>query len=113
MGIRGLSGITAVPMRWAINRFGRGARRPADGSYRHLQLDSNHYLTSDTRAHDSSLAETTTYTCDATTELVTSITDPLSRVTNFVYDGNNSDITLANLTIVTEAAGTSQASTTT
>jgi YD repeat-containing protein len=79
---------------------------------RSLDFDANGYLTADTRAFGSTnpAAEKTTYSRDSATELVISITDPLLRVTNFIYDGNNSNITLANLTRVTEAAGTMQAS---
>jgi YD repeat-containing protein len=46
------------------------------------------------------------------TELVTSMTDSLGRVTNFVYDGSNSNIALANLTSITELAETSNPLTT-
>ncbi len=79
-----------------------------DNTQRSLDFDANGYLTADTRAYGSAKAEKTTYTRDAATELVKSITEnagrALSRVTNFVYDGGGA-ITLANLTRVTEAAG--------
>jgi len=108
------SGTSAVTYNYTTDANGKITAVTADlpdSSHRKLQFDTNHYLTSDTRANGSTNppAETTTYTRDAATELVTSITEPVtntvSRTTNFVYDGNNSNITLANLTKVTEAAG--------
>ena len=108
------SGTSAVTYNYTTDANGQITAVTADftdGSHRKLQFDTNHYLTSDTRANGSTnpAAEATTYTRDAATELVTSITEPVtntvSRTTNFVYDGNNSNITLANLTKVTEAAG--------
>lgn len=89
-----------------------GANIPGSGSKRVLTFDTNGYLTGDARASGSSISETSTFTRDAITELITSTTDSLGRVTNLVYDNNNNNITLANLTSVTVAAGTSQASTT-
>ncbi len=108
------SGTSAVTYNYTTDANGKITAVTADlpdSSHRKLQFDTNHYLTSDTRANGSTNppAETTTYTRDAATELVTSMTEPVtntvSRTTNFVYDGNNSNITLANLTKVTEAAG--------
>ncbi|MGA2410971.1 MAG: RHS repeat domain-containing protein [Candidatus Binataceae bacterium] len=56
-----------------------------------------------------STLETTTYTRDSANELITSSLDPLNRTTTFTCDGNNSDITLGNLTSVIWAYGTSAA----
>ena len=61
--------------------FGRPTRREASGTF--------------------------TYARDPSTELVTSITDPLNRQTTFIYDGNG------NIISVTRLVGTQQAVTTT
>src|SRR5260370_262454 len=108
------SGTSAVTYNYTTDANGKITAVTADlpdSSHRKLQFDTNHYLTSDTRANGSTNppAETTTYTRDAATELVTSIReDPVGRVTNFVYD-NGGAIAAANLTKVTEAPGPSGA----
>jgi len=88
----------------------KGSREPAKQSQRTLTFDDNGYLIQDERGIASgSTPETTTYTRDSANELITSILDPLNRTTTFTYDGNNSDITLGNLTSVIEAYGTNEA----
>ncbi|MGH3660022.1 MAG: hypothetical protein ACRDUA_25560, partial [Micromonosporaceae bacterium] len=67
---------------------------------------AGHVLTA-TRAYGTGLAQTTTYTRDATTHRPTRITDALGRHTDFTYDS------AGNVLTVTRLAGTGNAVTTT
>ncbi len=74
-----------------------------NGNVRILNFNSAGYVTSETRASGTSLAQTTTYTRDPTSNLVTSSVDALGRTTNFGYNS------MGDLTSLTYLAGTSNA----
>lgn len=61
------------------------------------------YPTADTTAYGTSLAQTTSYTRDPASNLITEITDARRRKTDYGYDSTG------NLTSVTDLAGTAQA----
>jgi RHS repeat-associated protein len=73
---------------------------------RHVYFDGNGYLTEDIKAPGLPEQQTATFTRDPNTELITSVTDQLGRVTDYFYDS------LGNITSVTRLAGTPQAVTT-
>jgi YD repeat-containing protein len=77
------------------------------GNVERIAFNAGGQPTSITRAYGTSLAQTTTYTRNATTNLPTRITDALSRNTDFTYDSKGNVLT------VTRLAGTSNAVTTT
>lgn len=77
-----------------------------DGDKENVLFDpTSGYVSSDTYAYNTPLAETITYVREAS-GLVDSQTDPLGRTTTFTYDA------LGNVTSVTRLAGTSDAVTT-
>jgi RHS repeat-associated protein len=73
---------------------------------RHMEFNSNGFLTKDVLAQGQPEQQTTTYTRDPSTNLVQSMTDALSRTTTYTYDA------VGNTTSVTQLAGTSQPVTT-
>jgi len=77
-----------------------------NGYVRHMEFNSNGFLTKDVLAKGHPEQETTTYTRDPNTNLLQSKTDPLSRTTSYTYDA------VGNTTSVTQLAGTSQPVTT-
>ena len=77
------------------------------GHVRRVTFNAAGYPLTDTRAYGTSIAQTTTYTRDAASNLVTSMTDALGRQTAFTYNGQGKVLT------VTRLAGTSNAVTTT
>ena len=77
------------------------------GHVRRVTFNSAGYPLTDTRAHGTALAQTATYTRQATTHLPTSTTDALGRRTDFTYDAQGNVLTLTRL------AGTAEAVTTT
>jgi uncharacterized protein RhaS with RHS repeats len=56
------------------------------GNVRRVTFNANGYALADTRAYGTAIAQTTTYTRDATSSLVTSMTDALGRQTTFTYN---------------------------
>jgi RHS repeat-associated protein len=76
------------------------------GYVRRVTFNSAGYPLTDTRAHGTALAQTTTYVRDSA-HRVTSVTDALSRTTAFTYD------TAGNVLTVTRLSGTGNAVTTT
>ncbi len=76
------------------------------GLVRRVTFNSQRYVLTDTRAVGRPEQQATTYTRQAGTNLVQSVTDALSRQTTFTYD------TKGNVTSVTRLAGTPQAVTT-
>jgi RHS repeat-associated protein len=84
-----------------------------DGHVRHLDYNADGYVTRDIKAKGETEQQITTYGRDTTTNLILSETDPLNRLTNYTYDGNNANITDANITAVARAVGTVDAATTT
>jgi RHS repeat-associated protein len=77
------------------------------GNVERLTFNSAGHVLTSTRAYGTALAQTTTYTRDATTHLPTRITDALGRNTDFTYDSQGNPLT------VTRLAGTGSAVTTT
>ena len=77
------------------------------GHVRRVTFNSDGYPLTDTRAHGIALAQTTSYTRQAGTNLPTSVTDALGRQTDFTYDSQGNVLTLTRL------AGTAEAVTTT
>ncbi len=78
-----------------------------NGIKRQYFFNSAGYLTKDVRAQSLSLAETTTYARDSSTNHILSITDNIGRVTGYAYDS------LGNVTSITKLQGTSNAVSTT
>jgi RHS repeat-associated protein len=66
---------------------------------RNVQFNSAGYITSDTRASGTAIAETTTYTRDPTSGFITAVTDQLGRETCLAYDS------LENVRSVTQLCG--------
>jgi RHS repeat-associated protein len=77
------------------------------GHVERLTFNANHYIVTDVQALGAPEARTTTATRQAGSNLVTAITDGLSRRTEYAYDGSGRVLT------VTRLAGTSDAVTTT
>ena len=77
-----------------------------NGYIRHMEFNSSGFITKDILAKGQSEQQTTTYDRDPNTNLVQSMTDPLSRTTSYAYDG------VGNTLSVTQLAGTSQPVTT-
>jgi RHS repeat-associated protein len=77
------------------------------GNVERLTFNSAGHVLTSTRAYGTALAQTTTYTRNATTNLPTRITDALGRNTDFTYDSSGNVLT------VTRLAGTGNAVTTT
>jgi RHS repeat-associated protein len=75
----------------------------ADSVNHKLTFNPAGYLISRDDAPAQTYAQPTTYTRDAATNLITSILDPLTRTTNFGYDG------VGDVTSITYAAGSPQA----
>lgn len=73
---------------------------------RQLDFDNNGYVTEDIQADGLPEQQTTQYARASGTELVTSVTDQLGRVTAYVYDS------LSNILSITRLSGTPQAVTT-
>jgi RHS repeat-associated protein len=73
---------------------------------RQVYFDNNGYVTEDIQADGLPEQQTTQYARASGTELVTSVTDQLGRVTAYVYDS------LSNIISITRLSGTSQAVTT-
>jgi RHS repeat-associated protein len=73
---------------------------------RRLTFNAAGRVLTDTHAHGTGVAQTTTYTRHATSQRVETVTDALSRQTTYAYDTNN------NVTSVTRLAGTGDAVTT-
>ncbi len=79
-----------------------------NGNVEQKVFDTNGFVSGVTYALGvSGVQQSFTYARDPSTELITSLTDPLGRQTTYGYDGN------ANLTSVTRLAGTPNAVTTT
>ena len=74
-----------------------------NGNVRVLNFNSSGYVTSETDASGTAIAETTTYTRDPASNLVQTSTDALGRVTNFGYNS------MGDLTGLTYLFGTSNA----
>lgn len=77
------------------------------GYVRRFTFNAAGRVLTDTPAHGTALAQTTTYTRDATSQRVDAVTDALGRQTTLGYDANN------NVTSLTRLAGTADAVTTT
>ena len=77
------------------------------GNVRRLTFNGAGRVLTSTRAYGTGIAQTTSYTRDATTHLPTRITDALGRNTDFTYDSKGNVLT------VTRLAGTGNAVTTT
>jgi len=77
------------------------------GNIRRVTFNANGYALTDTRAYGTAVAQTTTYTRDATSSLVSTMTDALGRQTAFSYNS------LGQVLTATQLAGTSDAVTTT
>ncbi len=77
-----------------------------NGNVERSQFNSDGYLTSDTRAYGTALAQTTTITRQSGTDLPTSVTDQLGRTTAYTYDE------FGNVASITTESGTSSAETT-
>ena len=77
------------------------------GSVERLVFNSDHYITSDTRAYGTTLARTTTTERQLRSNLVTAVVDGLSRRTEYTYDSTGHVLTVKRL------AGTANAVTTT
>jgi RHS repeat-associated protein len=77
------------------------------GNVERFTFDAAGHVLTDTRAHGTSIAQTTTYTRNATSHAVQSATDGLGRQTTFTYDS------FGNVTSVMRLAGTVDAVTTT
>ena len=73
------------------------------GKVRRVTFNAVGYPLTDTRAYGTAVAQTTTYTRDATSNLVTAMTDALGRQTAYTYD------TQGNVVTVTRLAGTGNA----
>jgi RHS repeat-associated protein len=73
---------------------------------RQLDFDNNGYVTEDIQADGLSIQQTTQYARESGTELVSSVTDQLGRVTAYLYDA------LSNILSITRLSGTPQAVTT-
>jgi RHS repeat-associated protein len=76
------------------------------GYVRRFTFDGVGRVLTDTPAYGTGVAQTTTYTRDATSHRVDTVTDALSRQTTYSYDTKN------NVTSVTNLAGTADAVTT-
>ena len=74
-----------------------------NGNVRVLNFNSSGYISSETQASGTSIAQTTTYTRDPSSNVITSTTDALNRINNYTYDS------MGNLTSLTLLAGTSNA----
>jgi RHS repeat-associated protein len=70
-----------------------------DDEIRSVQFNSAGYITSDTQASGSSIAETTTYARNPTSGFINTVTDQLGRETCYAYDS------LENVTSVTQLCG--------
>jgi RHS repeat-associated protein len=77
------------------------------GYVRRFTFDAAGRVLTDTQAHGTAIAQTTTYTRDATSHRVDTVTDTLGRQTTYAYDAKN------NVTGVTRLAGTGDAVTST
>jgi RHS repeat-associated protein len=77
------------------------------GNVRRVTFNANGYALTDTRAYGTAAAQTTTYTRDATSNLVGTMTDALGRQTTFTHNTQGQVLT------VTRLAGTGDAVTTT
>jgi len=77
------------------------------GNVRRVTFNANGYALTDTRAYGTAAAQTTTYTRDATSNLVSTMTDALGRQTTYTYNTQGQVLT------VTRLAGTGDAVTTT
>ena len=77
-----------------------------NGYIRHMEFNSNGFLTKDVLAQGDPEQQTTTYTRDPNTNLVQSKTDALGRTTAYTYDS------LGNTLSETQLAGTSSPATT-
>ncbi|MFJ6943304.1 RHS repeat-associated core domain-containing protein [Streptomyces wuyuanensis] len=75
------------------------------GSVRRVEFNALGYGTKDTQAYGTSLARTTTYQRNATTNRIDAIVDPYGRRTKLTYDANG------HITSTTELDGTPQART--
>jgi RHS repeat-associated protein len=76
------------------------------GNVERFTFDAAGHVLTDTRAHGTAIAQTMTYTRDATSHAVQSTTDALGRQTTYTYDSSG------NVTNVTRLAGTVDAVTT-
>ena len=76
------------------------------GYVRRLTFNSGGYVLTDTPAHGTAIAQTTTNTRDSTSHLVNTVTDALGRQTTYGYDSQSNVLT------VTRLAGTGDAVTT-
>jgi RHS repeat-associated protein len=76
------------------------------GNVRRVTFNAAGYSVTDTRAYGTAVAQTTTYSRDAVTNLVSSMTDALGRQTAYTYNGQGKVLT------ATRLAGTGNAITT-
>jgi len=76
------------------------------GHVERLLFNSDHMLTSDTQAFGTSLARTTTFDRQPSTNLVTRVTDPLNRKTDYTYDSTGRVLTVTRMATTSEAATT-------
>jgi YD repeat-containing protein len=76
------------------------------GQVRRVTFNADRFMTSDTRAQGTGIAQTTTYTRVSGSNLVETETDALGRVTRYAYDS------MGNVTSVTSLDGTADAVTT-
>ena len=77
------------------------------GNVRRVTFNANGHALTDTQAYGTAIARTTTFTRDATSNLVNTMTDALGRQTAFTYNSQGQALT------VTRLAGTGNAVTTT
>ena len=77
------------------------------GTVKRLSLNSSHFITTTVEALGTTVARTTTYERQTGSNLLTAVTDGLSRRTQFTYDSNGHALT------TTRLAGTANAVTTT
>ena len=67
------------------------------GNVRRVTFNANGYALTDTRAYGTAIAQTTTYTRDATSNLITTMTDALGRQTALTYNSQGKVLTLTRL----------------
>jgi YD repeat-containing protein len=76
------------------------------GHVERLLFNPEHFTTSDTEAFGTSLARTTTFDRQPSTNLVTRVTDPLNRKTDYTYDSTGRVLTVTRMATTSEAATT-------
>jgi RHS repeat-associated protein len=79
------------------------------GHVERLAFNSDHFVTSDTQAFGTSLARTTTFERQASTNFVTAAIDPLNRRTEYTYDASGHVLTTTHMAGMSEAVTTTYA----